>query len=77
MELSSGEIQQTAKVYLTSKRKSLEWWQVLKEESLAEKYNKKFVYSPLISLLSFIVNNMEKFETNFDIHNNSSNNSNK
>jgi hypothetical protein len=34
--LSSGEIQQTAKEYLSSKRKSLEQWQVLKEEYLAE-----------------------------------------
>jgi hypothetical protein len=46
---------------------------VLKEEFLAENYLRNLICSPLaceflLSLLSFLVDNMDKFQTNSDIH---------
>jgi hypothetical protein len=68
MDLSSGGIQLTRKDYLSSK-KIIRIMAGVKRRVSCRKLFKKFNILPLVSefqlsLLSFIVNNMEKFQTN-------------
>jgi hypothetical protein len=73
MELSSEEIQQTAKEFIIQK-KIIRKMAGVKRRVFCKELFKKFNILPLaseflLSLLSFVVDNMEKFHTNSDIHN--------
>jgi hypothetical protein len=75
MELFSWETQQTAKKYFTFKRIIIILAGTKRRASYRELF-KKFNILPLasellLSLLSFVVDNIEKFQTNSDIHNTS------
>jgi hypothetical protein len=73
MELCSGEIQQTTRVFIFQK-KIIKIMAGVKGRVSCRELFKKFdilalVTEFLLSLLSFIVGNMWKFQTNSDIHN--------
>jgi hypothetical protein len=74
MELFSGETQQAAKKYFTSKRKIITTMAGTIKRALYREFFKKFNILPLaseflLSLLSFVVDHIEKFQTSSDIHN--------
>jgi hypothetical protein len=73
MVLSSGEIHQTARVFIIQK-KIIRIMAGVKRRVSCRELLKKFTMLPLaseflLSLLSFVVDNMEKFQTSSDIHN--------
>jgi hypothetical protein len=72
MELSSEEIQQTAKVFTIQKKSITITAGVKKRVTYRELFNKFNILLPvskfLLSLLSFIVNNMDRFQTNSNIY---------
>jgi hypothetical protein len=71
MELSSGEIQQTARAMNIQKKIIRIIAGVKRRVSCRELFKEFNIFSLQVnsySLLLFIVENMEKFETNSDIH---------
>jgi hypothetical protein len=72
MELSFGEIRMTAKIYLTCKKIIGIMANVKQRISYTEVFKKFNIPSLagefLLSLLLFTVDNLEKFQTNSDIH---------
>jgi hypothetical protein len=74
MELFSRETQQTAKKHFTSKKKNIRIMAGTKRRASCRELFKKFNILPLaskflLSLLSFVMDNIETFQTNSDIHN--------
>jgi hypothetical protein len=74
MELFSGETQQTAKKVFYIQKKIFRLMAGTKRRASCRELFKKFNILPLaseffLSLLSFVVDNIETFQTNSDIHN--------